>query len=189
MPEEVKKYRYKETEYTLNPVTLGVLKYAAPLVAKLRKLQHEYTHDINTEELIQHEQRINELSTAISQVEKELGGDSVNEQTEHELSTQLESLCETLYNENFAFESNAELQSTLKLYNECRAFAVMEAISDTELVGRFIQKAVSPAAGKDVGNICIEINDLESVDFVKEVIVDFFYLIAGKKPPAHIPLC
>jgi len=64
----------------------------------------------------------------------------------------------------------------------------MEAISDTELVSRFIQKAVSPAGGMAAGNICIDMNDPGSVDFVKEVLVDFFYLIAGKMPPAQVPL-
>ena len=63
MSEEIRKYKYKEIEYTLNPVTLGVLRYAAPMIAKLRKLQHEYTRDIDTDELIRNNQRINELST------------------------------------------------------------------------------------------------------------------------------
>jgi hypothetical protein len=64
----MKTYNYKGLEFRLKDNDLELLKNAAPLLIKYRKLLHEYTKDIDMSEVNTYRDRMNELSTAASQL-------------------------------------------------------------------------------------------------------------------------
>jgi hypothetical protein len=171
---EKKIYTYKNKTYKLKPVTLEVLSSAAPLLAKFRKLQGEYTSDIDLSKVHDAKNRIIELETAIEQL-KENSGNEDKEGSVIRISELEQKLNEAIE----SFNNNDKLQSKLKLYNECTGLAMMELLGSTDVISLFLKKAICSTEGSK--ELVINYDDTDAIDFIREVITDFFEYIAGAR--------
>jgi hypothetical protein len=172
-----KYYSYKNGNYQLKPITLDVLAGAVPMLVKFRKLQQKYTADINMKAIESARVRISELNISIKQLKQNC---SEPETGENDINARIAELEQNLKAANELFDSDENLQSTLKLYNECLGLAMLELIGDVMLVKPFLMKVLIPVEGSSVG-INVDLQEPEAVEFVRDVASDFFAHIAGAR--------
>ena len=170
------KYQYNGKSYTLKPLTLGVLKKLMPLFAKLRKLQHEYTKDIDMSDVNKSRQRLNELEEA----KKQLTDNAENEESNDnrlEAAEKLNKLNDKISAHRSELENNESFMQKIKLFNECSAFAIYEVITNIELIKPVIEAILEG----DAGQLEINFEDPETIKFITRVITDFFLFIQKNK--------
>jgi predicted house-cleaning noncanonical NTP pyrophosphatase (MazG superfamily) len=160
----MKTYNYKGLEFRLKDNDLELLKNAAPLLIKYRKLLHEYTKDIDMSEVNTYRDRMNELSTAASQLID--SDDAADKERAEELMAKL--------NETESeFEENTKAMSLMRLYNDCEGFVLLELIADVNFMKPFMQKILTGPVDK----LNFEENDI--ITLIKDAVEDFF-IITGK---------
>jgi len=157
---ESKVYKYNGKQYRMLSFDLGLLNKAAPLLLKYRKLLYEYTKDIDIAEVREAEERITELKTAIEQLSK-AGSKSEAERLNGKLRSEEE-----------AFAGNRRLQSALKLYNDCTGLALYSLITDGETINPFLKDVLS-GFGEGEKFPGLDVNDINSINFAREVLGDF----------------
>lgn len=160
----MKTYNYKGMQFSLKSNDLELLKNAAPLLIKYRKLLHEYTKDIDMSEVNMFKEKMNELSTAASQLI-----DSDDETDKNRADELMLKLNET----ELEFESNSKAVSLMKLYNDCEGFVLLELIADVNFMKPFMNKILTGPVDK------LNFDDEEIVTLIKDAVEDFF-IITGK---------
>src|SRR5712671_6382580 len=103
-----KTYSNNGTEYKIKPITLGVLKFAAPVIAEFRKLQYKYTKDINFTPVEDAKSRISELKQSVKQLEELLNDTSIVDKGD--AGSRLNTLNEKLSIAKSEFNENISLQ-------------------------------------------------------------------------------
>ncbi len=171
---ENKIYTYNNITYKLKPLTLNVLSLSVPVLVKYRKLQQKYTADINMKAVENSKLRIAELELSIDQLKENSEEPGANK------GGRIEELEQKLKIANGEFENDSELQSKLKLYNECLGLAMLELIGDARLLKPFLLNVLEPV-GESSSEINIDLQEPSAVEFVKDVVPDFFALIAGAR--------
>lgn len=162
-----KTYTFRGQSFQLLPNNLSLLNKAAPLLIKYRKLHFEYTKDINMQPVEELREGINELRTAITQLES----------IENKDQARTEELAEKLSKTEGELKNNNALQSLIKLYNDCEGLVMYELITDIAFIKQFLKKILvgtAESSGKP-GNIDeLDFTDTGITDFIKEIITDFF---------------
>jgi hypothetical protein len=160
----MKTYNYKGLQFSLKSNDLELLKNAAPLLIKYRKLLHEYTKDIDMSEVNLYKEKMNELSTAASQLI-----DSDDEADRSRADELMLKLNET----EMEFGSNSKAVSLMKLYNDCEGFVLLELIADVNFMKPFMNKILTGPVDK------LNFEDEEIITLIKDAVEDFF-IITGK---------
>lgn len=166
-PEKV--YEFGGHKFKMSPNTIGLLHLAAPVLIKYRKLEYQYTNDIDLSEVHKVNERLEELKDAIADLQE------VPEDVRD--IKRIEELRETLKAENEAFLNDTGLQNGIQLYNECIALAMYELITDMSLMRPLMNNIL-------VGDIkagMLDYTDPAIVDFIKNVIADFFFITKQSK--------
>lgn len=164
----MKTYTYKGKEYTAAPLNLALLASAAPMLARYRKLVSVYTEGIDTTEADAVKQRISEIETAISQLEENTG------QVKEDIHN-INRLKMLLKDEKLKLSTDSRASRQQKLYNECCGLAMLELIGDNDVTALFLAKALNLESINE-----IDLNSPEAVDLVKEIVTDFFVLMAHR---------
>jgi len=165
-----KQYTFNGKTYQLNPITLSVMKCAIPVIVKLRKLQYEYTKDIDMRDVNIEKSRLAELETAKKQLSKLMLGDIMNEER-LAIAEKISILNDKISAQKDELNLNEVFKQKTKLYNECFALAVYEVVTDTELIKPVIESLVTGSEGNDIN---IDYENTESIEFISKVIHDFF---------------
>ena len=169
-------YQHNGKSYTLKPLTLGVLKKIIPLLVKLRKLQHEYTKDIDMSDVNKSRRRLNELEEAKKQLTVIADNEESNEKR-IEAIEKISKLNDKISAHRSELENNESFQNKIKLFNECPAFAIYEIITNIEIIKPVIEAVLEG----DAGQIEINFEDPETIKFITRMITDFFLLIQKNK--------
>jgi len=154
------------------------MKKAAPVIAKLRRLQYEYTKDIDMADVNKAKARINELEVAKNQLTNQIGA-SVSDEEKTGITSKINELEAKLEAAKKALETNSSFAHKIKVYNECSALAVLELFSDSELIRPAVESLVD-------GDIDIDFNESGTLKFLTEVFTDFFLLIKTGKMKSQI---
>lgn len=154
------------------PFNLGLMNKAAPLLMKYRRLHYEYTKDIDMSRVEEVQNRIDELKTAIAQIEP--AGTAHN--------ARLHTLKEKLIAAESELSSNASVRNLVKLYRDTEGLAMYKLITDTGIIKPFLVDIMIPTESN-----CHKVNDLDFNDrgilgFIKEVITDFFSYTLQNRP-------
>lgn len=165
----VKEYKYGGHSFRLLPNTIKLLNLAAPVLIKYRKLEYQHTKDIDLTTVHEIRMRFDELKDSINDLE------SVPE-AERDIK-RIESLKETLKAEQLEFESDTSLQNGIELYNDCVALAMFELVTDISLMRPLMDNILVG----DVKAGTLDYTDPKIVDFIKEVIADFFLISLKSK--------
>lgn len=156
-------YEYNGKKYKLKKLDLGVLHKASPLLIKYRELIYNYSSGIDSSKLLYAENEISVIKQAIEEAEKET---PVNEKLINKLAQKLEQA-----------EAVLQVPEILLLKNhlaEIEALALFEIITDEELIsGLFSDILENPDGGK-VKFDKNTFNEINSLEFIKKVIADFF---------------
>lgn len=156
-------YKYKDQEYRLKSNDLELLRFAAPVLIKYRKLLHEYTKDIDLSELEYYQSRISELKTAISQLIDDNDDDKVKE------------LSSKLNEEEMKFCENTELNSLMSLYSDCEGLVLLELISDIDFIKPFIKRILIGDTSK------LNFEDEEILMLIRDAVSDFFIITSRSR--------
>jgi predicted RNase H-like nuclease (RuvC/YqgF family) len=165
---ENKIFSNKGSTYRLRKIDLGVLNKAVPLLLKFRRLLFEYTKDIDDSELHKARNEIEEIKTAISQVESLVPADT-------DESARLKGKLDKAESE---LKNNGKLQSQLQYISEAETLALFELLTDRNTILPLLKNILEPI---DNTNAEIDIEDSGSLEFIKEVVTDFFSLTLGSK--------
>jgi hypothetical protein len=165
MPEN-KTYKYKAQDFKLKPHSLEMMHNAAPLMIKYRRLLWEHTKDIDMRKVENAKLYISELETALEQMKKENTPDIVK----------IDELTLKLGRTKEDFETNNEYQSLIKLYSDSEKLAMYELITDSQLIKPFLCSVLDGNTDK------LDFTGADIFELVKEVVPDFFSLIAGNSP-------
>ena len=165
-------YEYNGKKFKLKPLTLGLMKDVMPLLVRLRKLVYKYTSDIDMTEVNKARQRIADLEKAKQQLSGQLEDNLPNDERLH-IINRLNSLGEKITLHKTELESDNKLAEKIKLYTECSSFAIVELLSDTELVKPAINSLIECGEGEFI----INIYDPAYIKFITQVLTDFFLLI------------
>jgi hypothetical protein len=165
---ENKVYCFNGKNFRLRNIDLGVLNKAAPLLLKFRRLQFEYTKDIDDTELRKAKAEIEDIKTALSQLET---GSNGNENEICRLKDKLR-VSET------EFENNSPLQSMQKLINDAESLALFELLTDRETILPFL-KNVLEAENCSLDEINFDKPGV--LEFIRAVVTDFFLLTLKNK--------
>lgn len=147
--------------YKLKKIDLGVLNKAAPLLLKFRRLQYEYTKDIDDTELRNVQREIEDLKTAIAQLQT----DEVRETDE------ISRLKKKLESTESEFKNNSRLQQTQQLLNDAGSIALFELLTDKDTTIPFLKNVLEPE-GNNASEMRIEGPD--ALEFIKETVTHFF---------------
>ena len=147
---------YKDVEYELKPLTLGVKAAVIDIFNERNRLIKEATKDVDVKKIEKHKADIERLELKIEQ-KTELGEDTIN------LEKQLCILKD-------AGENNTELQAEIRFY-EAQLQSVMLGLMYNE---KLMNKIIPSIVDKPVK---LDFEDLSTEKFVFEVISDFFFRI------------
>jgi hypothetical protein len=160
---ENKIYKYKDQEYRLKNNDLELLRLAAPVLIKYRKLLHEYTKDIDLSELEYYKSKISELKTAIIQLNEDNDDDKVKE------------LSRNLNIAEKEFCDNTELHSLISLYSDCEGLVLLEVISDIDFIKPFIKRILTGDTSK------LDFDDDEILNLIRDAVSDFFIITSRSR--------
>ena len=170
-------YTYNGTTYQLKPLILSVMKKAMPVIVKLRKLQYEYTKDIDMNDVNSEKNRLAELETAKKQLQ-ELMLEDISNNKRIEIADKIFELNDMIQSTKDELNFNESYKQKIKLYNECSAIALYEIITDTELITPFIKSILTSGSGREIN---IDLSEPGAIEFVSAVFKDFFLLIPKNK--------
>ncbi len=156
-------YEYNGNKYSLKKLDLGVLHKASPLLIKYRELIYKYSSGIDSSKLLYAENEISIIKQAIEEAGKETPGD---EKLLNKLALKLKHAEAVL--------QVPEILLLKKHLAEIEALALFEIITDAEFISGLFSDILVSAEGARVKfdkNSFAEINSLE---FIKKVIADFF---------------
>lgn len=167
-------YTYKGSIYKMKPLNLGLMHKAAPLLVRYRRLHYEYTKDIDMTSVDALQDRVKELKTAVSQLEQD---SNTNEDRIISLKAKL-SEAET------ELRDNPSLGKLMKLYSDTEGLAMYELITDTAVIRPVISAILVKVdeVNKTHINPELDLNEPEIIEFVKEVITDFFSYTLQSRP-------
>jgi hypothetical protein len=160
----MKTYNYKGMEFRLKDNDLELLKNAAPLLIKYRKLVHEYTKDIDMTEVNLYKEKVNELSTAASQL---IGSEDEAERN------RADEIMLKLNETEMEFEKDTKALSLMKLYNDCEGFVLLELIADVKFMKPFMNRILEGPLDK------LDFEDEDIITLIRDAVEDFF-IITGK---------
>jgi benzoyl-CoA reductase/2-hydroxyglutaryl-CoA dehydratase subunit BcrC/BadD/HgdB len=176
-------YTYKGNTFGMRDNDLELLKYASPVLVKYRKLLYEYTNDIDMSALDTHRQRLDQFKTAVSQLQELLKEipenieeeDIENEQNKSKYTGEIERLTKLLNETQKEFDNDIIVQKQIRLYNECEGFVILNIISDIQFIKPILKNILT-------GDFrLLDFNDPGIIDFIREVVIDFFLIIARNK--------
>jgi hypothetical protein len=176
-----KQYQHNGKTYRLKPLSLGMMKTVMPLLVKLRKLQYEYTKDIDMSDLNNLKSHIGELETAKSQFEEQFENDIENgERTD--IAGKISVIDDKIFAHRDELNINESFRQKIKLFNECSAMAVYEVVTDEDIIKPVMSAILTCDEGVDKEPPAFfEESGLSwgSMDesFILQVITDFFLLI------------
>jgi hypothetical protein len=156
-------YTYKGLQYKLKDNDLELLRLAAPMLIKYRKLLYEYTKDIDLTELEEYRTRIYDIKTAISQ--------HINDEDD-EIGKQL---IRTLTIAEKEFSDNAKIQSLMSLYADCEGLVLLEIISDINFIKPFIKRILIGDTEK------LNFEDDEILKLIRDAVSDFFIITSRSR--------
>ncbi len=167
-------YSYKDKSYKMAPLNLGLMNKAAPLLIKYRKLHYEYTKDIDMSRVEAIQNRIDELKTAISQVES---GTNAGED-------RLAALRSKLAEAENELNDDVSLRNLMRFYRDSEGLAMYELITDAKVVKPLLSNIMIPADSESIRDKLREqdFNVPEIFDFIKEVLTDFFSYTLQNRP-------
>lgn len=171
-----KQYQHNGKTYELKPITLGVMKNVLQLIAALRKMQHNYTRDIDMSDVNNERIRLKEFETAKKQLNERLREEIIEAQRSSVMG-KIGNLNEKISACKTEFELNESFKRKLQLYNECSSLALFEALSEKQLIKPAIEEILT-CADHPIGIVeGIDFDDISSFRFITEVLTDFFLLI------------
>jgi len=153
-------YEYLGKSYELKPYTLAVQSAAGKLLQEISRLNYEVIAGIDTSYLNKYESRKRVLGKRIEQCKA--GGKD---------STQAESELEDLIAE---MESDKQIQALNKLIEEQTKYIAFSLVSDFELMTETFKVILNEP-------VTLDYNNPETVQFVNQVIGDFFFLKGNNK--------
>lgn len=154
-------YLYKGKEYFLKENVLGLLKDVAPLIRRRNQLIFDYTKKIDLKIINEYKKQIKHLQAQVTNA-KEADKAQLQEQLKQKLD---------------AFDNDPEVKAINNYYNSEIEFAMLELITDTELLKAVIPKMVNA----DVSEFDFDSGSIELVTFCSSVLADFFLFIQGNK--------
>ena len=167
-------YTIQGISFKMLPLNLGLMNKAAPLLVKYRKLHFEYTGDIDMSEVESAEETINDLKTAIDELENKDGDNSAR----------ITELKEELQLKEEDLEKDTGIRVLKKLYGDCESIAMYELLTDMKTVIPFLKSVLVNSVSNAPGQIgSIDFNLAGTAEFIREVLTDFFTLTlqsAGK---------
>lgn len=169
-----KTYSVQGLEFTFSGNELALLNKAAPMIAKLRRLEASYMKDIDLSPVKKYQDRVNELNEAKSQLQEILSSgknDKQEDLTEDEksnLSGRIEVLSGKVTDEETAFLNDKEARALVDLETEMKGFALLELITDIDFIKPVLKKLLKGDFEK------IDFTKEDILSFVRDVITDFF---------------
>ncbi len=165
---ENKVFSLNGNDYRLKRIDLGVLNKAAPLLLKFRRLQYEYTKDIDDTELRKAKAEIEDIKTAISQIES---GDACD-------GNEISGLKKKLTAAETELKNSGSLQAIQRLVNDAESLALFELFTDMDTILPFLKNVLDPVNGKIPE---VSLDEPDALVFIKEVVTDFFALTLRSK--------
>jgi hypothetical protein len=156
-------YEYNENKYKLKKLDLGVLHKASPLLIKYRELVYKYSAGVDSTQLLYAENEISILKEAIEEAGSEI---PVNEELLKKLKQKLGE-SEKLFNA-------PPLAQLRKHVAEIESLALFEIITDAEFISGLFSDILVSAEGAIVKFDKNSFSEITSIEFIKEVIADFF---------------
>ncbi|HMQ79164.1 MAG TPA: hypothetical protein PKE39_09775 [Ignavibacteria bacterium] len=156
-------YEYNGIKYKLKKPDLGVLHKASPLLIKYRELIYKYSAGIDSSQLLCAENEVIILKEAIEEAEAEI---PVNEESLNKLKQKLIEAEKLL---------NAPPISQLRKHlAEIDSLALFEIITDAEFISGLFSDILVSAEGARVKFDKNSFSEIDSIEFIKNVITDFF---------------
>jgi len=162
-------YDFNGSKYRLRKLDLGVLHKASPLLIKYRELVYKYSAGVDTSQLIYADNEVSNLKKAIEEAESET---PVNEELLKKLQLKLKE-SEKLLNE-------PPIAQLRKHVAEIESLALFEIITDAEFISGLFSDILVSAEGARVKFDKNSFSEINSIEFIKKVIADFFL-------SAHLP--
>jgi len=156
-------YEFNGNKYKLKKLDLGVLHKASPLLIKYRELVYKYSAGIDSSQLLFAENELGILKDAIEEAESET---PVNEELLNKLQLKLKE-AEKLLNA----PSLVQLKKHLV---EIESLALFEIITDAEFISGLFSDILVSAEGARVKFDKNSFSEINSIEFIKKVIADFF---------------
>ena len=156
-------YEYNGNKYKLKKLDLGVLHKASPFLIKYRELVYKYSAGIDTSQLLYADNEVSNLKKAFEEAESET---PVNEELLNKLEQKL-SNAEKLLNA-------PPLAKLRKHLAEIESLALFEIITDAEFISGLFSDILVSAEGARVKFDKNSFSEINSIEFIKKVIADFF---------------
>lgn len=156
-------YEYNGNKYSLKKLDLGVLHRASPLLIKYRELIYKYSSGIDSSKLLYAENEISIIKQAIEEAKKET---PVDEKLFNKLALKLEQAEAVL--------QYPEILLLKKHLAEIEALALFEIITDAEFISGLFNDILVSAEGARVKFDKNSFSEINSIEFIKKVITDFF---------------
>ena len=158
-------FELDEKRYRLKELDLDMMHSAAPLLIRYRELLYKYTCNIDTTKLDSAEYEVSQIKDAI----KECGS------TDNELLNRLKF---KLKDAQEVLNSN-ELVKLKKYLSDTEAIALFEMLSDAEFIAGILNGILISIEEKKSHTLTKEeLQSKDAIQFIKEVIADFFLLTA-----------
>lgn len=149
-------FLYKDTEYEIKPLTLGVKAAVIDIFEERNRLIREIESNIDLQRIIKSRQSLDKLKDKAQQ-KKELGDntDAINEQIEKLIQSQ---------------ESDTKLQAEIRYYEAQLQTVIMKLVYNVDLMRKIIPVIVDKP-------IQLDFEDLQTESFILQVLQDFFFKI------------
>lgn len=158
-------YELNGNKFRLKELTLGVLNAASPLLSSYRQEFYRLTEDTDTSQLDELLGEIDLLGEALKSAEEE----NQPEKNILKLRSRLEELKNKL--------KKAPYGAQQKFLNEMESLALLNVLTDTELLSGILNGILVNIDGENLRISDKQLNGTDSIEFIKQVIADFFLLI------------
>jgi len=158
-------YEYNGIKYKLKKPDLGVLHKASPLLIKYRELVYKYSACVDSTQLLYAENEIGILKEAIDEAGSEI---PVNEELLNILKQKLRDAEKLL--------DVPPLAKLRKHLAEIESLALFEIITDAGFISELFSDILVSAEGAKVKFDKNSFSEINSIEFIKKVIADFFLI-------------
>lgn len=175
-------YTVQGQSFKLLAFNLSMLNKAVPLIHRLRKLYNEYTGSIDMSAVEAYQARLKEIEIAKSQLDelissgKDENETELTEEKKSEINRRIVELEQKIKNIKTDYENDDNVQNLLNDKLQGESLAMFELITDVAFIKPVLSKILT---GGDLNKI--DLNDITLLNFLREVITDFFLLILSSK--------